>query len=234
MNAVDSSRIRYWQDHFKGAAPQSLLRWAVEQYGDQLVVVTSLQFTGIVTLHMMKQITDHFQVLTLDTGLLFPETQQLIEAVERHLDITIQRIKPQQTLAEQAHEYGDRLWETKPDLCCHQRKTLPLERALAGYQAWVTGLRRDQSSSRANIPVIDWDDRYHLLKFCPFVDWTQDMLWTYIQAHGLPYNALHDRGYKSIGCHTCTVPAEGRAGRWRNFSKTECGIHVRLVDKKDT
>ncbi|QPC85143.1 phosphoadenylyl-sulfate reductase [Phototrophicus methaneseepsis] len=213
------------QQQLDAEHPQEILRWAVETYGDKLVVVTSFQITGIVTLHMLKQITNNINVLTLDTGLLFPETNQLIETVEARLGINVQRIRPQQSLTEQARQYGGPLWESNPDQCCHLRKRIPLDSALAGYDAWITGLRRDQSATRANVPVVDWDPRHKLYKLCPFATWTEDMVWTYVNAYDLPYNALHDRGYDSIGCYTCTLAAEGREGRWANFNKTECGIH---------
>lgn len=225
MHQLTQDELGQQQKRLDMASPQEIIRWAVEQYEQKLVVVTSFQITGIVTLHMMRQFTDNVQVVTLDTGLLFPETYKLIDDVEKRLDITVQRVKPEQTLSQQAREHGSLLWETTPDQCCQLRKTLPLKKTLANYHAWITGLRRDQSPTRANIPVVDWDDRYGLMKLCPFATWTEEMLWTYIHAYDLPYNILHNRGYSSIGCYTCTRAAAGRAGRWANSSKTECGIH---------
>lgn len=225
MHKLTQDELGQQQRRLDMASPQEILQWAVAQYEQKLVVVTSFQITGIVTLHMMRQFTDNIEVVTLDTGLLFPETYKLIDDVEKQLDITVQRVKPEQTLSQQAREHGSLLWETTPDKCCQLRKTMPLKKTLANYDAWITGLRRDQSPTRANIPVIDWDDRYGLMKLCPFATWTEDMLWTYIKAYDLPYNILHDRGYASIGCYTCTRAAAGRAGRWAHSSKTECGIH---------
>lgn len=229
ITVLETDTIAALQHEFEDAYPQEILRWAVQTYGDSLAVVTSFQPTGIVTLHMLKEITDNIQVLTLDTGLLFPETYRLIEAIEQRLDIQVQRIKPQLTLPQQAKQEGSLLWETDPDRCCHIRKTVPLREALRGYEAWITGLRRDQSSTRSDVPVISWDERYNMVKLCPFASWTEDMMWTYIEAHELPYNTLHNSGYESIGCYTCTRAGAGREGRWANKSKTECGIHVPLV-----
>lgn len=227
--------LDHLQSELEQAQPQEILRRAAELYGDKLAVVTSFQITGIVTLHMLKQITDHVEVLTLDTGLLFPETYQLIEDVEARLGVTVQRIKPQLSLSQQANEYGGALWQTDSNTCCHYRKAVPLRDALTGYSAWITGLRRDQSPTRANTPAVSWDERYGLVKFCPFVTWTESMLWTYIHAHDLPYNPLHDRNYPSIGCYTCTVAAQDgmdqRSGRWANSAKTECGIHFPLMQE---
>jgi phosphoadenosine phosphosulfate reductase len=226
---VTEDQITQLQQEFYDASPQAILRYAVETFGDELVVVTSFQTTGIVTLHMLKEITDNINVVTLDTGVLFPETYQLIETLEQQLDISVELIKPQQTLTQQAKTYGSLLWESDPNQCCHFRKTIPLRETLSQYSAWVTGIRRDQSSTRANAPTIAWDERYNLVKLCPFATWTEDMIWTYMEAYELPYNPLHERGYSSIGCYTCTVAAAGREGRWSSRSKTECGIHIPLV-----
>lgn len=228
----EKSALQELQSKYNKAYPQEVLRYAVDTYGDGLAVVTSFQITGIVTLHMLREITDDVQVFTLDTGLLFPETYQLMEELEEKLDIQIQRVKPDLTIPQQARKHGSLLWETNPDNCCQLRKTIPLTNILSNYDAWITGLRRDQSPTRANIPVIDWDERYNLVKLCPFANWTEDMLWTYINAYELPYNSLHRRGYSSIGCYTCTRPAIGREGRWANKAKTECGIHYTQIEEK--
>lgn len=234
MNILDipKEEIDTLQERFENAYPQEILRWAVETYGDKLTVVTSFQATGIATIHMLKEITDDFNVLTLDTGLLFPETHQLIDRVESHFSISVQRVSPAISLPTQAREHGSILWESDPDKCCHLRKTLPLRDALASYDAWIAGVRRDQSSSRRDTPAITWDERNGLMKLCPFINWTEDMIWTYIHAHELPYNTLYDRGYPSIGCYTCTLVGKNRNGRWANRGKTECGIHVPLIGEE--
>jgi phosphoadenosine phosphosulfate reductase len=217
-------------DQFEDAAPQDILRWAADCFGDQLTVVTSFQPTGIVTLHMLQEIVPNTTVMTLDTGLLFPETYALIDEVEARLNLNLIRVKPQQTVAEQAVTEGDHLWSTNPDRCCNIRKTVPLRSALSGYGAWITGLRRDQSEGRKATPIVSWDKRNGLVKLSPLANWTERMVWTYLEAYELPYNALHDQNYFSIGCAPCTQPvAEGqdiRAGRWAGLSKTECGIHL--------
>src|SRR5690606_12594228 len=134
--------------------------------------------------------------------LLFPETQRLIEDVEARFDIQVQRIKPQLSLAQQAKGYGSNLWQNDADRCCHIRKTIPLKQALQGYSAWITGLRRDQSEGRSDTPVMSWDARNNMVKFAPFASWTEEMIWTYIEAYELPFNSLHERGYPTIGCYT--------------------------------
>lgn len=224
---IDLDRLRVT---FEGAYPHEVLHWAAETFGEKLAVVTSFGPTGIVTLHMLSQIAPQTPVLTLDTGLLFEETCELIDAVENRLGMTVTRIRPELSVDEQAAQYGDALWKRDPDKCCFMRKTVPLGRVLDGYAAWIAGLRRDQSPQRALTPIIARDTRYSLLKLNPLATWTEDMVWTYIHAHELPYNKLHDQGYRSIGCRTCTQAAQGegdsREGRWSWTNKTECGIHL--------
>ncbi len=216
---------------FENAYPQEVLRWAADTYGDQLAVVTSFQPTGIVTLHMLSEVAPDTTVLTLDTGLLFPETYALMDELETRLNLRLIRVKPALTVAQQAGLHGDELWAHNPDQCCGIRKTVPLNEALANYDAWITGLRRDQSSGRKTTPVISLDAKYNKVKLSPFATWTEEMIWMYIRAHELPYNKLHDRNYPSIGCYPCTQPTipnavDKRAGRWAGHQKTECGIHV--------
>ena len=216
-------------EEFENAGPTEILSWASETYGDKLAVVTSFQPTGIVTLHMLQSIAPRTPVLTLDTGLLFPETQDLIDALEQRFDLDLRRIKPRQTPKQQARDYGDRLWERNPDRCCHIRKTIPLRDALVGFDAWITGLRRDQSALRSNTPVLSRNSS-GLDKIAPFANWSEAEVWGYIHDHDLPYNPLHDMNYPSIGCWTCTKAISSaddrRSGRWANRSKTECGIHI--------
>lgn len=216
---------------FENAYPQDILRWAAQTYTDKLAVVTSFQPTGIVTLHMLSEVAPDTTVLTLDTGLLFPETYALMDELEARLSLRLIRVRPQLTVAQQAEVHGAELWSRDPDHCCAIRKTVPLNEALVGYDAWVTGLRRDQSSGRQQTPIISLDAKYHKIKLSPLATWTEEMIWMYIRAHELPYNALHDRNYPSIGCYPCTQPvtpdaSDKRAGRWAGREKTECGIHV--------
>lgn len=218
---------------FEGASPQEILRWASHEFGDKLAVVTSFQPTGIATIHMLQDIAPQTPILTLDTGLLFPETYALMDDIEARFDLTIQRVRPAQTVEEQAAEHGGALWERDSTQCCYLRKVLPLQNALKGYAAWLTGLRRDQSSLRANVPIVSWDEQHDMVKIAPFATWTEDMLWLYLNTYDLPYNKLHDQGYPSIGCMPCTRQIqEGedmRAGRWAGQDKSECGIHFATV-----
>ncbi|MBI5958256.1 MAG: phosphoadenylyl-sulfate reductase [Chloroflexi bacterium] len=233
MDAYSTEQITALQRQFEPATPQEILRWAADTFGDRLTVVTSFQPVGIVTLHMLQDIAPRAPIITLDTGLLFPETYALIDEITARFNLNLVRVEPELTVTEQARRYEGALWSRDPDLCCHIRKTQPLEKALAGYDAWITGLRRDQSTTRADIPVIAWDTRHQMVKLCPFAAWTEDMVWTYLRAYELPYNILHDQGYPSIGCWPCTrAVAAGddvRSGRWSGRAKTECGIHFDLA-----
>lgn len=219
--AIDELNTR-----FEDAAPQDILRWAVQHFDERLAVVTSFQHTGVVTLHMLQEIAPDVPVLTLDTGLLFAETLVLMDRLEREWQLRLHRLRPNVDEIE-----IDQMWESDPDRCCEVRKTRPLARGLAPYDAWITGLRRDQSATRAHTPIVAADPRHPgKLKIAPFANWTADMIALYVNAHELPYNALYDQGYPSIGCWPCTRPVapdeDSRAGRWAGRSKTECGIHV--------
>lgn len=178
-----------------------------------------------------------FPVFTLDTQLLFPETNELKSRLEEFFGIPIEGLLPEQTPEDQAADLGPELWKSKPDLCCTLRKVIPLQKKLETLSVWMTGLRRQQSDTREKTRILElyhFDvlrDRY-ILKLNPMAPWSRDDVWAYIHKHKIPYNPLHDRGYRSIGCWPCTRPTEGgeneRAGRWTGFDKAECGIHTFL------
>jgi len=231
MTTFSHDEIEQLAQQFETMYPQEILTWAAETFGSKLALVTSFQPTGLVTLHMMHTIAPDVPVLTIDTDLLFPETYRLIDEVADRFKLNLVRVKPTLSLAQQAQCCGENLWETNPNECCNMRKVAPLGMALAGFDAWITGVRRDQSPTRGNTPGISWDRRYLMIKLCPFATWTEEMIWTYVQAHDLPYNELHDRHYPSIGCWPCTQPVDdehgyNRDGRWAGHHKTECGLHA--------
>jgi len=196
----------------------------VERFGSGLVLASSFQKEETVLLDMLFAADPAARVFALDTHLLFPETYAYWREVEDRYGITVEAFSGP-SVGLQAARHGANLWETAPDRCCGIRKMEPLGRALADRDCWITGVRRDQSPTRATAPKLGWDDQHGLWKASPLADWDDARCWAYIRERELPYNALHDRGYSSIGCTYCTMPGDGREGRWSGSSKTECGLH---------
>jgi phosphoadenosine phosphosulfate reductase len=234
--------LKSLNERFQCEPTEVILRWAWARFGPRAAVGTSFQGAGLVMLHLAKTHGLAFPVFTLDTGLLFQETVDLKARLEDFLGIPIERLEPDLTVAEQADVHGPELWRREPDLCCTVRKVLPLRGKLADLDCWITGLRREQSETRAGIRiaelhVFDEASGHDIVKLNPMANWTRDAVWSYIREHRIPYNPLQDRGYRSIGCEPCTRQAgEGdgeRAGRWTGFNKVECGIHTFLPKKVD-
>ena len=223
---VDLRRVN---QQVAGLSLDDFLAWAWAEYGAGLVQVTSLGPTGIVVLDHLLRHAPAVRVITVDTDFLFPETQALMTQIEARFGIRLDVHRTALTPLAQAERFGPRLWEFDPDTCCHERKVKPLTAALTGAHAWISGLRRDQSTGRAATPLVDWDLRHHMVKLNPLAGWSASRVWAYIRTHDLPYNRLHDQGYASIGCTHCTHVATGgdeRSGRWQNRGKTECGLHL--------
>jgi thioredoxin-dependent adenylylsulfate APS reductase len=210
-----------------------MLRWAVDRYAPKLTCASSLGIEDCVIIDLMARAGLRIDLFTLDTELLFPETYALWKQIEARYSVTIRRVRPEHTVAEQAAREGAELWLREPDRCCELRKMQPLARTLAAFDAWITAIRRDQTPERATAPVVGWDGRFGLVKINPLMRWTFDDVKAYAAAHDVPYNPLHDQGYPSIGCVPCTSqvkPGEDpRSGRWRGKEKTECGLHLREV-----
>lgn len=210
------------------SAPE-LIRWAHAEFGERLCLTCSWQKQSSVLVHMVSELGLDIDVIELDTHLFFRESYETRDRLVARYGLTL--IRPQiMTVAEQHARVGPNLWETDPDRCCHIRKVEPLIQALRPYQAWISGIRRDQSPSRAGTPKVVWSERYGVYKVHPLADWTEKDVWRYILEHDIPYNPLHDAGYRSIGCIPCTRPTapdeEERAGRWAGSDKLECGIHL--------
>jgi len=224
---------------FETAEVGDTLAWAWDRFGPRAAIGTSYQGAGLVMIHKAVQAGLPLPIFTLDTGLLFPETIELKRRLESFFEVRIESIVPDQTPEEQALEHGPELWNRAPDLCCTMRKVLPLQKKLDTLAVWITGLRRQQSETRQRTQILElyhFDvlrDRY-ILKLNPMANWSREAVWEYIAANKIPYNPLHDRGYRSIGCWPCTraTGQEGneRAGRWTGFDKSECGIHTFLGD----
>ncbi len=224
-----AEELKRVSDEFENASPEAILRWAGEEFGPDIAVATGFGAEGCVLIAMLSGIGAGARIFYLDTDLLFPETYALRDRLEARYGVRFERRATQVSLSDQAVEYGERLWERQPDLCCRLRKVEPLKEMLTGLQAWVTAIRREQSPTRANIGLVERDDRFGLIKINPLATWSTSDIWDYIAKHDVPYSLLHDHGYPSIGCAPCTTPVQigedSRAGRWRGTSKTECGLH---------
>lgn len=216
--------------------PEEILKACWEQFGPSATLSTSLQGAGLAAIHIAASRGWKFPVFLIDTGLHFPETLEFLEVIEKLLGISIHRITPALSVARQAEEYGEALWERSPDQCCHLRKVLPLQRHLSGFKAWITGIRKGQTSHRdrqSPFEVVELHalpEPLSIYKISPFLLWDREEVHAYLDSHGVPRHPLLSRGYQSIGCSYCTVPVgtndDERSGRWKGLKKTECGIHT--------
>jgi phosphoadenosine phosphosulfate reductase len=202
----------------EGMSAEDVLRFALEQFPGRVALACSFQKEETVLLEMLFALEPRARVFAIDTHHLFPETYQLWREVEQRYDTTIEKLEGAEV------EAG--LWETNPDLYLARAKVEPLNRALLDLDCWITGIRRDQSPTRADAPKLGWDEQHELWKANPLADWSDDDCWAYIRERSLPYNPLHDQGYESIGDVHSTAPGKGREGRWAGTERTECGLHT--------
>jgi phosphoadenosine phosphosulfate reductase len=211
-------------------SPQHVLSWAFETFGQNIAISSAFGAEGMVLIDMASRVRKHFRLFTIDTEFLFPETYNLMDRIEDKYGITIEKVYSLLSPETQEFTHGAALWSRDPDLCCRLRKVEPLRRKLQELNAWITSIRRDQTSARSGARKIEWDAKFGLVKINPMVDWTSKEVWRYIHEHDVPYNELHNQHYPSIGCTHCTRavrPGEDpRAGRWPGFAKTECGLHI--------
>jgi len=240
VQILGSSNVAALSAEFETASATEILRWTFDQFGTDAAIGTSFQGAGLVTIHQAVAAGLRLPVFTIDTGLLFPETIELKARLEQFFGIVIEALHPEYTVEQQAEQLGSKLWARNPDLCCTLRKVEPLQKKLGTLDAWIAGLRREQSTGRSRIQILELYEfdrlrEKHILKVNPLARWSRDQVWDYIRQHGIPYNPLMDRGYRSIGCQPCTGTAGSgqgdRAGRWTGFDKTECGIHTFLGER---
>jgi phosphoadenosine phosphosulfate reductase len=207
---------------FEAMSAEAVLLWAAAEFRGKLCLTCSWQRQSSVLVHMACELELGVDVLELDTQVLFPETYETRDRLVERYGLRPRSFRPIGA--------PERLWETDPDRCCTIRKVKPLERALGSYEAWVTGIRRDQATTRARARKVEWSERYGVWKIQPLVDWDAKRVQAYLHVNEIPYNPLHDTGYPSIGCTPCTRPVlsgeDERAGRWAGSDKLECGIHV--------
>jgi phosphoadenosine phosphosulfate reductase len=210
---------------YEAMPAEGILATFLDAFPGRVSLACSFQKEESVLLDMLLAIDPKARVFALDTHVLFPETYAVWREVERRYNTRVE-VYQGPSLGRQAAAHGDELWKSNPTLCCSIRKVEPLGRALSELDGWITGLRRDQSPTRANAPKVGWDADHELWKANPLADWDDERCWDYIRERALPYNQLHEHGYASIGCTHCTLPGAGREGRWAGAAKTECGLHT--------
>jgi phosphoadenosine phosphosulfate reductase len=214
---------------FELSSVEEILQWAVERFSQRLVMTSNFGAEGVVVIDKLARIAPQTPIIYLDTGFQFAETDILKERLRTLYDLNIIEQRAALSVTDQNRIHGERLFERDPDLCCRIRKVEPLADSLKGYEAWIAALRRDQSPTRANIGIIEWNARHGLVKINPLAGWTRKDVWDYIVRNRLPYNPLYDDGYTSIGCAPCTrrvaAGQHERSGRW-DGQKLECGIHT--------
>ncbi|MFE9102192.1 phosphoadenylyl-sulfate reductase [Actinomadura geliboluensis] len=212
----------------EGAPTLEIIRWAAATFGDRICLTSSMSDAALI--HLVSKVKPGIDVLFVDTGYHFAETIGTRDAVEAVYPVNVINVTPSRTVEEQEAALGPRLFGRNPDLCCHLRKVEPLGRALEGYMAWFSGIRRDETASRRDRRVVEWDRKRGMVKVNPILDWSQEDMDNYIADNGVLVNPLHYDGYPSIGCAPCTRPVapgeDPRSGRWAGMGKTECGIHL--------
>ncbi|MCP1312326.1 phosphoadenylyl-sulfate reductase [Paenibacillus tyrfis] len=229
MNLFEKEElIRQAAEDFEAQSPEALLSWAVESFPN-ITLACSFGAEDVVLVDMLQKVSPKTDIFYLDTNVHFQETYETRDRLQQHYGVEFVQVLPKLTLAEQAQQFGEELWKSAPNQCCNIRKVDPLTDILKNYDAWITGIRRDQAPTRANSKKVEYDVKFGLIKFNPLADWTSEDVWSYIRSNNIIYNPLHDRNYPSIGCEHCTrqvvAGEDPRAGRWAGFEKTECGLH---------
>ncbi|BBI36000.1 phosphoadenylyl-sulfate reductase [Cohnella abietis] len=229
MNLIEKENlIRQKAEEFENASPETVISWAIETFPN-ITFACSFGAEDVVLVDMIQKISPSTDIFYLDTDFHFKETYETRDRLAEHYNLKFVEVKSKITPEEQAAEYGAELWKSDPGGCCNLRKVEPLTRILSQYEAWITGIRRDQAPTRANAKKVEYDTKFGLVKFNPIASWTSEDVWDYIRNNNIIYNPLHDRNFPSIGCEHCTkavMPGEDpRAGRWAGNEKTECGLH---------
>jgi phosphoadenosine phosphosulfate reductase len=229
MNLLEKERlIAEAAERFENESPEALLKWAAETF-PSITLACSFGAEDVVLVDMLQKVSPNTDIFYLDTDFHFKETYETRDRLSERYNISFVQVKPKLTPEEQAAQFGDELWKIDANKCCNIRKVEPLVDILGKYDAWITGIRRDQAPTRANAKKVEYDVKFGLVKFNPLASWTSEDVWNYIRANNVPYNPLHDQNYPSIGCEHCTRPVapgeDPRSGRWAGTEKTECGLH---------
>ncbi|WP_028595159.1 phosphoadenylyl-sulfate reductase [Paenibacillus assamensis] len=213
---------------FETSSPEEIIQWAIETFPN-ITFACSFGAEDVVLVDMVQKISPSTDIFYLDTDFHFEETYHTRDQIQSHYNLEFVRVAPSITPEQQDTQFGSELWKSDPNKCCNIRKVEPLTQILSKYDAWITGIRRDQAPTRANAKKIEYDTKFGLVKFNPIAHWTWDDVWAYIRNNNIIYNPLHDNHYPSIGCSHCTrqvMPGEDpRAGRWSGTGKVECGLH---------
>jgi phosphoadenosine phosphosulfate reductase len=230
MAALSEEEIFEAGRRLEGHPPQAVLRWATATFGLRLTMATAFGAEGCCLIHMLAEIDASVRIFNLDTGYQFKETLELRERIRERYGIEVEYVRATTTVEQYEKMNGGPLYSSDPDQCCHDRKIVPLQQAVVGYDAWISAIRRDQTSHRAVASVVQWDAKFNLVKVNPLLTWTKRDVWEFVLKHNVPYNPLHNQGYPSIGCWPCTRAVcdgeDERAGRWGGRAKKECGLHV--------
>ncbi len=209
---------------------EEILRWAVDEFYPKLTMATAFGAEGNCIIHMLAAIEPRVRIFNLETGYQFKETLELRERIKDRYGIEVEYVRADTTVVEYERFHGQPIYNQNPNQCCFDRKVMPLRRAVVGYNAWISAIRKDQTAHRGQANVVQWDPKFSLVKINPLLSWTKKDVWNFILKHDIPYNPLHDQGYPSIGCWPCTEPVDDgqdeRAGRWKGSAKKECGLHV--------
>jgi phosphoadenosine phosphosulfate reductase len=229
MNLIEKEAlISQKAAEFEDASPETVIAWAVQTFPN-ITFACSFGAEDVVLVDMLQKISPSSDIFYLDTDFHFKETYETRDRMVEKYGLTFVRVQPKITPEEQASLHGEALWKSDPNACCAIRKVEPLTRILSQYDAWITGIRRDQAPTRANAKKVEYDAKFGLVKFNPLASWTSEDVWNYIRENDVIYNPLHDQNFPSIGCEYCTkavMPGEDpRAGRWAGNDKTECGLH---------
>jgi phosphoadenosine phosphosulfate reductase len=234
QSAYGAAQAAEWSHALEGRPAPEIIRWAVDRFGDGLVIGSSFGKDALVIMDLARRLRPDIPILFLETGYHFPETLEFRDRLRVEWHANIVDVRPAQTVADQDARCGPELFARDPDRCCALRKVAPLQRALAGRRAWMTGVRRTQHPSRSRTPLVEWQELSEggpgLYKINPLAAWSLSEVEAYIAEQRLPRHPLWTKGYPSVGCAPCTAPAAPgeaeRAGRWRGQGKIECGIHV--------
>ena len=231
-NRLSPEELKSLSQRFEQSSPENILRWAVETYGEGLTFATAFGVEGCALISMLAEVDPlkKVRVFNLETGYQFKETLELRERLKEKYGIEVEYVRPRETVEAMEARFGGPIYGKDPDLCCDIRKNQPLRTALKGYDAWFSAIRRDQTPDRAAADIVQWDAKFEMVKISPLANWKKEDVWAYVTINEVPYNPLHDKGYPSIGCWPCTRAVQrgedDRSGRWANFAKLECGLHV--------